>query len=524
MDTQQQSMGHSPTQVSPISSPQSSSDGYTSHTLSPQINSPPLYTYNQNIKDEASKALAGFLAKRSFYPTLQHLQNVPGINIPTTPTTESGNINTMASANLPSPPLDENPLSRAFSAIDQWSTNIKEEQDTNIHPLDLSNDNHETRHWRKSSSRHQQLHQNTSNNLEQIRTSMEPGKQLKKVAHNAIERRYRNNINDRIRELKNVVPALYKARIREKGEDDDSSESGGEEGSDEIVEGVEVAKKLNKATILRKATEYIKFLKNTNKSTEQENLILQQIIAQMPGGNDVLSRFLCQKREFAKSEQERLARERREAQERERTERQRILRERAAQRAALAQLLPKPERRPYRRRQSSKNSKSPNKKASTDDSNNKMFMAAFMCLVFFSASPGSSKSSEPVHHYSAYDNQSSDALLQPLYTNTSFYFSIWNVIRYAIYTFGALYICLIPFLVRWLRPRPVTRPKKCVDHHHYASEVPNAWSRLYTNLVSIVNKPSIVKSTSTTSSFDILSLMSGIVLYSLSLLVPRSLL
>lgn len=271
----------------------------------------------------------------------------------------------------------------------------------------MNKDEHETRHWRKTSTRHQQLQQIIPNSIDRLST--EPGKQLKKVAHNAIERRYRNNINDRIRELKNVVPALYKARIREKGEEDDSSvESGAEDGSEEIVDGVEVAKKLNKATILRKATEYIQFLKNTNDTTEQENMILQQIIAQMPGGNDVLARFLGQKSEFEKSEQERLARERREAQEREKTERQRVLRERAAQRAALAQLLPKPERRPYRRRQSSKNSKTSNKKASVDESNgnNKMFMAAFMCLAFFSAAPSSKSGTvnPAMHHYGAHDN------------------------------------------------------------------------------------------------------------------------
>ena len=169
------------------------------------------------------------------------------------------------------------------------------DHDVIIHPLDINDNNdHQTRNWRKTSIRHQQLQQ--PNLLDRP----EPGKQLKKVAHNAIERRYRNNINDRIRELKNVVPALYKARIREKGEqDDDSSAESGDEGEDiEIVEGVEVAKKLNKATILKKATEYIHFLKNTNDTTEQENQILQQIIAQMPGGNDVLNRFLFQKKEF----------------------------------------------------------------------------------------------------------------------------------------------------------------------------------------------------------------------------------
>lgn len=110
----------SPMQISPISSPQSSSDGYTSHSLSPQMmSSPPLYASyngNQHIKDEASKALEGFFAKRTIYSSLNHLHNVPGINIPTTPITENPPI---SATNLPSPPLD-NPLSGAFSAIDQW--------------------------------------------------------------------------------------------------------------------------------------------------------------------------------------------------------------------------------------------------------------------------------------------------------------------------------------------------------------------------------------------------------------------
>ena len=49
-----------------------------------------------------------------------HLHNVPGINIPTTPTTENGP-SLSNSTNLPSPPLEDNPLSGAFSTIDQWN-------------------------------------------------------------------------------------------------------------------------------------------------------------------------------------------------------------------------------------------------------------------------------------------------------------------------------------------------------------------------------------------------------------------
>ncbi|CEP19430.1 hypothetical protein [Parasitella parasitica] len=508
-------------QISPLNSPQSSSDGYTSNSLSPQIvDSPPFYPFNQHIQSEASKTLADFFEKKPMFPS--HLHNVPGINIPTTPTTE----NMPSSSNLPSPPLEDNSLSEAFLAIDQWSQ-FKELN--GVHPLDTNE--HETRNWRKASTRHQQLQQPAPNSLEHNHF-LEPGKQLKKVAHNAIERRYRNNINDRIRELKNVVPALYKARLREKGDEDDSSvESGGEEGSEEIVDGVEVAKKLNKATILRKATEYIQFLKNTNDSTEQENMILQQIIAQMPGGNVVLAHFLHQKSEFEKVEQDRLARERHEVQVREKAERQRTLRERAAQRAALAQLIPKPERRPYRRRQSSKYTKVASKKSSPneDGNENKMFMAAFLCITLFSLSPSTSSGSPSSHHHNTHDtyqntaNPIADSCL--LDQAASISADYWKPFRYFVYIFGIVYICLIPLLLRWFRVHPVNRYKKCLNRHHYSSEVPVAWNRLYTNLVYIVNKCSIAKRNSSSATlFDMAVAVYDIIRYSLSLLIPRFLL
>ncbi|KAF9988612.1 hypothetical protein BGZ75_009035 [Mortierella antarctica] len=78
----------------------------------------------------------------------------------------------------------------------------------------------------------------------------QPTKQQKKVAHNAIERRYRNNINDRINDLKNVVPALCNIKTKDEKDEDEDDET-------QDADGVAKATKLNKATILRKATEYI---------------------------------------------------------------------------------------------------------------------------------------------------------------------------------------------------------------------------------------------------------------------------
>lgn len=115
---QQQQQQQRQTHISPSSSPLSSSDGYTSHSLSPPMSSPPLYSINA-IKDEANKALAGFFSnnKKCLY-TLNH--DVPGINIPTTPMNDISPQQAMSTTHteLPSPPLDV-PVAN-FSSMNQW--------------------------------------------------------------------------------------------------------------------------------------------------------------------------------------------------------------------------------------------------------------------------------------------------------------------------------------------------------------------------------------------------------------------
>ncbi|XP_041972661.1 sterol regulatory element-binding protein 1 [Aricia agestis] len=70
-------------------------------------------------------------------------------------------------------------------------------------------------------------------------------KEVKRSAHNAIERRYRTSINDKIVELKNMLV--------------------GEEA------------KLNKSAILRKTIDYIKYLRNQNARLKQENMQLKLV-------------------------------------------------------------------------------------------------------------------------------------------------------------------------------------------------------------------------------------------------------
>jgi hypothetical protein len=203
---------------------------------------------------------------------------------------------------------DDEPLSKAFAAIDNWrhEGNLKKPQNTLANSLVASIT--DVRHWRKR--------RRSESSINSIVAAVTTGHHLKKVAHNAIERRYRNNINDRIQDLKDVLQTDAK----------------------------------NKAAILHEATEHIHHLQHLNAAAERENHVLQQILTHMPGGTRVLSRFKCHKKALQEAEQHRATLERKQLEEHDKIERQKVLSERAAQRAALAQVIPKPARRPYRRK------------------------------------------------------------------------------------------------------------------------------------------------------------------------------
>jgi hypothetical protein len=97
-----------------------------------------------------------------------------------------------------------------------------------------------------------------------------PGKKMpaKKRAHNVIEKRYRANLNDKIAELRDSVPSLRPAKNSNGSPDEDEEE------------GANAASKLNKASILSKATEYIKHLETRNKRLEDENTALKNRLRQ----------------------------------------------------------------------------------------------------------------------------------------------------------------------------------------------------------------------------------------------------
>ncbi|XP_037348134.1 sterol regulatory element-binding protein 1 isoform X2 [Talpa occidentalis] len=79
----------------------------------------------------------------------------------------------------------------------------------------------------------------------------------KRTAHNAIEKRYRSSINDKIVELK------------------------------DLVVGTEA--KLNKSAVLRKAIDYIRFLQQSNQKLKQENLSLRSAAHKSKSLKDLVS-------------------------------------------------------------------------------------------------------------------------------------------------------------------------------------------------------------------------------------------
>ena len=74
-----------------------------------------------------------------------------------------------------------------------------------------------------------------------------------KTSHTTIERRYRTNLNARITGLKQAVPALRVLEQKNGNTFGDIVDARG------FVDGVKVARKMSKANVLGKATEYIKY-------------------------------------------------------------------------------------------------------------------------------------------------------------------------------------------------------------------------------------------------------------------------
>ncbi|ANZ76294.1 BA75_03852T0 [Komagataella pastoris] len=109
-----------------------------------------------------------------------------------------------------------------------------------------------------------------------------PRKKMKS-SHNLIEKKYRTNINSKILELRNCVPTLRIVISRNGGGNSGDEFSKDYEGlgysdDESKLDGLQPARKLNKATILAKSVEYIKHLEYRNSLLNTENEKLKEII------------------------------------------------------------------------------------------------------------------------------------------------------------------------------------------------------------------------------------------------------
>ncbi|KAI9354929.1 hypothetical protein BD770DRAFT_346894 [Pilaira anomala] len=285
-------------------------------------------------------------------------------------------------------------------------------------------------------------------------------RQHKKTAHNAIERRYRNNINDRIAELKNAVPALLYAKVnkttpptttsttthnkrRHQADAADAEEEEDDDGQ-EFLDGVAVATKLNKATILRKATEYINHLKKTGEDLRRENTALQSILRQLPGGQEILQRYHVQKQQREKEIQHQVQLDRE------------LQKQQDQQRKVANRKRARTTNHHHHHQDEYESSSASSPDPLTPPAmTNRVFMAIFMCITFFSTSPltagpNSSEQYQNHHHTSRTTGQPQPQPQQPQgesFLGSVFKFDdLWSTLRTTVFI-----ICIVQLFFPYIK-------------------------------------------------------------------------
>jgi len=90
---------------------------------------------------------------------------------------------------------------------------------------------------------------------------------LHRSSHNEIEKRYRNRLNHHIAILRDCVPNLRQAAEMEDGDDAEMCDGGSRR-----------TQQINKATVLREATEYIRELEQANQAMMMDKKLLKERI------------------------------------------------------------------------------------------------------------------------------------------------------------------------------------------------------------------------------------------------------
>jgi hypothetical protein len=93
-----------------------------------------------------------------------------------------------------------------------------------------------------------------------------------------LEKRYRTNLNDKIAALRDAVPSL-RVMVYRMGHEVEGLGEAGMLAEVESLGGLAPAHKLNKATVLSRATEYIAHLERNNAALMRENSHLRNQVA-----------------------------------------------------------------------------------------------------------------------------------------------------------------------------------------------------------------------------------------------------
>ncbi|KAK4048201.1 hypothetical protein OIV83_004906 [Microbotryomycetes sp. JL201] len=113
--------------------------------------------------------------------------------------------------------------------------------------------------------------------------------------HNAVERRYRNNINNSLAALRDAIPALQHLKplpsmpqSRRKASQFSIPSSATAATPQGLVDGVPAAKTLSKGSILSKAVEYIAYLQGARSDREEDVELFKQVVLETVSGGDAL--------------------------------------------------------------------------------------------------------------------------------------------------------------------------------------------------------------------------------------------
>ncbi|SCV69800.1 BQ2448_1194 [Microbotryum intermedium] len=113
--------------------------------------------------------------------------------------------------------------------------------------------------------------------------------------HNAVERRYRNNINNHLSALRDAIPALRHLKplpsmpVSRRRASQFTLTTGHQLPTPEgLIDGIPAAKTLSKGTVLGKAIEYIHYLQHARSDGQEDIEMFKQILLEMVGNGQAL--------------------------------------------------------------------------------------------------------------------------------------------------------------------------------------------------------------------------------------------